>query len=78
MAVEKDSIRDYAYMGYFKQAWRINDREWSFIMSLDKKTPNELYYLREDPGEKQNILAGNARKAMELELVLRKFVANLR
>lgn len=78
MTGEKDSIRDYAYMGYFKQAWRINDREWSLIMSLDKKTPNELYYLKEDPGEKRNILAGNAGKAMELELVLRKFVANLR
>jgi arylsulfatase A-like enzyme len=74
----EDKIRDYAYMGYFKQAWRINDHDWSFMMYLDKKRPSELYHLKEDPLEKSNVIDQNPTKAMELELELRKFVANLR
>jgi arylsulfatase A-like enzyme len=74
----EDKIRDYAYMGYFKQAWRINDHDWSFMMYLDNKRPSELYHLKEDPLEKSNVIDQNPTKAMELELELRKFVANLR
>ncbi|MCP4626373.1 MAG: sulfatase-like hydrolase/transferase [bacterium] len=78
MAGETESIRDYAYMGYYKQSWRINDHDWSFMMYLDRKTPAELYHLSDDPREKNNVIAQNPSKAMELELELRKFVANLR
>lgn len=78
MSGKEDKIRDYAYMGYFKQAWRINDHDWSFMMYLNKKSPSELYHLKEDPLEKNNVIDQNPTKAMELELELRKFVADLR
>lgn len=77
MAGEVDTIRDYAYMGYFKRAWRINDDTWSFILNLDKGKGNELYNLKKDPGEKVNLIEKEHVKATEMELELRKFVANL-
>jgi arylsulfatase A-like enzyme len=78
MAGEEESIRDYAYMGYFKRSWRINDKEWCFHMNLDKGRENELYNLKQDPGEKKNLLEEEPTKAMELELELRRFTASLR
>ena len=78
MSGEVESIRDYAYMGQFKRAWRINDREWSLLLNLDKDNSKELYNLREDPGEKQNLISVKPQKAMELELELRRFVSGLR
>lgn len=78
MAGQQESIRDYAYMGYFKRSWRVNDREWCFHMNLDKGRDNELYNLKDDPGETRNLLAEDPAKAMELELELRRFTSNLR
>ena len=78
MVGEVESIRDYAYMGYFKRAWRINNQEWSFILNLDKGKSNELYNLKEDPWEKQNLVSEEPERAMELELALRRFVTELR
>ncbi len=78
MSGEVESIRDYAYMGQFKRAWRINDREWSLLLNLDKDNSKELYNLREDPGEKQDLISVKPQKAMELELELRRFVSGLR
>jgi arylsulfatase A-like enzyme len=78
MRGEVESIRDYAYMGQFKRAWRINDREWSLLLNLDKDNSKELYNLREDPGEKQDLISVKPQKAMELELELRRFVSGLR
>lgn len=78
MTQKEEKIRDYAYMGYFKQSWRVNDHDWSFMMYLDKKTPSELYHFKEDPAEKNNLIDKNPQKAIELELELRKFVADLR
>ena len=74
---EEEKIRDYAYMGYYKQSWRISDQEWAFHMSLMGK-PNELYNLKEDPGEQNNLAEKEHVKAIELELELRKFVADLK
>jgi arylsulfatase A-like enzyme len=73
-----EKIRDYAYMGYFKRTWRVSDKNWSFVLSLEKARANELYNLQEDPGEKKNLVEKEKTKAMELELELRRFVANLR
>jgi hypothetical protein len=47
-------------------------------LSLEKGRPNELYHLKEDPEEKKNLVEKEKQKAMELELELRRFVANLR
>lgn len=78
MSGEVESIRDYAYMGQFKRAWRVNDREWSFILNLDRDNSRELYNLKDDPGEKQDLFSVKPQKAMELELELRRFVSGLR
>jgi arylsulfatase A-like enzyme len=78
MAGQAEKIRDYAYMGYFKRTWRVSDKKWSFVLSLEKGRPNELYNLQEDPEEKKNLVETEKQKAMELELELRRFVANLR
>jgi len=78
MGGQAEKIRDFAYMGYFKRTWRVSDKNWSFVLSLEKGRPNELYNLREDPEEKRNLVDKEKTKAMELELELRRFVANLR
>ena len=78
MKGETDRLRDHAYMGYFKQAWRISNQEWSFILNLLKGASPELYHLASDPGEQENLIGKETTKAMELELELRKFVAELR
>jgi len=78
MAGEVESIREYVYMGYFKRAWRINNREWSFLLNFYKNQSTELYNLKNDPEEKRNLISENPQKATELELSLRKFVADLR
>ena len=73
-----ETIRDKAYMGVFKQAWRVNDHEWSYILNFGKGKTSELYNLKDDPQEKNNLVDDNTQKAMELELDLRRFVAGLR
>ena len=78
MGGQAEKIRDYAYMGYFKRTWRVSDKNWSFVLSLEKGRPNELYNLREDPEEKRNLVEKEKQKAMEFELELRRFVAGLR
>ena len=78
MRGEKDALRERVYMGVFKQAWRVNDYEWSFILNHLKGKTNELYNLKSDPREKENLINENPRKADELELDLRRFVAGLK
>lgn len=78
MAGEVESIRDYAYMGHFKRNWRVSNQEWAFTLNFDKRKSNELYNLRDDPLEQNNLISENPRKVMELELELRRFVSNLR
>lgn len=78
MRGDEDKLRDYAYMGYFKQSWRISDKEWAFMLNLGKGKGNELYNLKDDPGERNNLIEAEPEKAMELELELRRFVAGLK
>ena len=75
---EEEKIRDYAYMGYFKQSWRVSDQEWAFMLNFLQGKGPELYNLKEDPGEKQNLVEKEKTKAQELELELRRFVADLK
>ncbi|KIX11229.1 sulfatase [Dethiosulfatarculus sandiegensis] len=78
MAGEKDKIRDYAYMGYYKQSWRISDHKWSFHLYLAKGKESELYDLEADPKQTKNVIAEHPEKARELELELRRFVSEIR
>lgn len=54
------------------------DDEWSYILNFGKGKTSELYNLKDDPQEKNNLVDDNMQKAMELELDLRRFVAGLR
>ncbi len=78
MAGEVNAIRDYAYCGHFKRNWNIRNHEWTFTLNFDKGVENELYNLKEDPGEQNNLVESNRQKTMELELELRRFVASIR
>ncbi len=78
MKGEKEHLRDHAYMGYFKQAWRISNQEWCFILNLQKGKGPELYQLASDPLEQENLIDKEKIRALELELKLRQFVAELK
>jgi len=75
---EKEKIRDYAYVGHFRQSWRISNQEWCYIMWLAGNRENELYNLKEDPKEQKNIIAEHKDLANEMELNIRRFVEHLR
>lgn len=78
MSGEVDSIRDYAYCGHFKRNWMVCNHEWKFVLNFDKGKENELYNLKDDPEEHNNLIDVNTEKVTELELELRRFVAGLR
>jgi arylsulfatase A-like enzyme len=78
MGGEVNAIRDYAYCGHFKRNWNIRNHEWTFTLNFDKGVENELYNLKEDPGEQNNLVESNRQKTIELELELRRFVASIR
>jgi arylsulfatase A-like enzyme len=78
MAGEKDKIRDYAYMGYFKQSMRVSDHKWAFHMYQKKGKAPELYDWENDPEQLDNVIDKHPEKAMELELELRRFIAGLK
>jgi arylsulfatase A-like enzyme len=78
MSGEVDSIRDYAYCGHFKRNWRVSDHEWAFTLNFDKGKENELYNLKQDSLEQDNLIDKETTKAIELELELRRFVASLK
>jgi arylsulfatase A-like enzyme len=78
MSGEKEKIRDYAYMGYFKQSMRVSDHKWAFHMYQMKGKEPELYDWENDPEQLNNVIEQNPEKAMELELELRRFIAGLK
>ncbi|NOZ20759.1 MAG: sulfatase-like hydrolase/transferase [Planctomycetes bacterium] len=81
---EKEKIRDYAYIGHYQQSWRISDREWCYIKWLDDNILNkskdapELYNIKDDPTEQNNIIDDNKERAAELDAKLCEFVKKLR
>jgi arylsulfatase A-like enzyme len=72
MKGEQEKIRDHAYVGHWNQSVRINDHEWAFINYMLPRD-NELYKYVEDKEMKNNIIAQHPEKAMELELIMRRF-----
>jgi hypothetical protein len=78
MSGEVDKIRDYAYTGHFKRNWAVLDHDWKFILNHDKGKSNELYNLKDDPEEQNNLSKEEVGKAESLELELRRFVSNLK
>jgi len=82
MAGEVDKIRDYAYIGIYNRSWAIKDYEWSYMFWFEDKVyhenkPPELYNLKDDPTEQNNLIDKEPGIAKDLDLKLRKFVADL-
>lgn len=63
---EKEKIKDWIITGYHNSLHRcIRDKEWSFILR-PKRDKNELYDLKNDPKERQNLIDEHPEKAKEL------------
>ncbi|HOQ67662.1 MAG TPA: sulfatase-like hydrolase/transferase [Candidatus Atribacteria bacterium] len=74
MREEVAKVRDYAFIGHYKQSWTIRDLNYSFHLFIDHSKPPELYNLKNDPGEKNNIVDKEPSVAREWERKLRGFV----
>ena len=74
---ETEKIRDYAYIGHYGRQWSIRNHEWSYHLTIDGSKPPELYNLKEDSAEQENILNNEMDVARDLELKLRRFVDNI-
>ena len=69
---KESKIRDFAYVGIFGNEDRcIRDEEWSYI-HRPEGISDELYNLKEDPKEIENLIGKNPEKAKELSLQLLK------
>jgi len=63
---KKDKIREYIITGYHDSVHRcIRDKEWSFILR-PKGQKDELYNLKEDSQEKNNLIDDYPEKAKEM------------
>ena len=71
---EIEKIRDYAYIGHYKQSWTIRDLNYSFHLFIDNSKPPELYNLISDPYERENIIEKEPELANNLEKILKSFV----
>ncbi|MEK7270853.1 MAG: sulfatase [Planctomycetota bacterium] len=74
---EKASLRDFCVVARHGRAWRIHDREWCFIHYFIDR-PDELYRVREDRFERNNVIAAHPDVAARYESTLRKFAEGLR
>ena len=80
---EIEKVRDYAYMGWFNRSWAIRDGDWKYIMYTSPnfvytgKDKNELFNLKEDPDELNNLYDEEPELVNRLELQLRRFIDNL-
>ncbi len=66
MSGAKNVIREF-----YGRAWAIRTKEWSFHLNLSTGE-RALFDLREDPGERRNLVAENPAVARDLELELRR------
>jgi len=76
---KEEKLRDYAYIGFYRRCWCIKNHKWSYMFWFKSKLysdiwPPELYNLKNDPGERKNVIEDYPEIAEKLELELRKFV----
>lgn len=74
---EVEKVRDYAYIGHYGRQWSIRNHEWSYHLTIDGSKPPELYNVKRDPGEQENLISDETDAAKDLELELRNFVDNI-
>jgi arylsulfatase A-like enzyme len=71
-------IRDYVYSGHHGRQWSIRDHEWAYLLNVDGSGEPHLYHRPTDLEEQNNVLDNHPELAADLELQLRRWVANLR
>jgi len=78
---ERKKIRDYAYCGHHGSTWAIKNADWSLMLYLkedvDGKSGVELFDLKADPNELENVVEKHPEVARGLEAELRRFVEGL-
>lgn len=72
-----EKVRDYAYIGHYGRQWNIRNHEWSCHLAIDGSKPPELYNVKRDPREQENLIGDETEIAKDLELELRSFVDNI-
>ena len=73
---KKDKIREYIVTGYHESTHRcVRDKEWSFILR-PKEQKDELYNLKEDPKEKNNLIDEYPEKAREMASKIAAYFRN--
>lgn len=77
MRGEVDRLRDYAYTGHHDRQWSIRNHEWAYLLNIDGSAEPALYHRPTDPTEQENVLDSHPDIAAELELALRRWVADL-
>ncbi|MDH7570607.1 MAG: sulfatase, partial [Armatimonadota bacterium] len=77
MSGKADRVREYAYIGHYRQSWNIRSAEWSYHLWLNGNRAPSLFCRATDPGEQRDVLAENQGIGDALELALRRFVAGL-
>jgi arylsulfatase A-like enzyme len=79
---EVNPTRAYAYSGLHRQAWSVRSRTWSLLLHeraarRGARGARELFDRQHDLREQHDLAAREPAIADELELRLRRFVANL-
>lgn len=69
--------RECAYIGHHDRQWTVRTHEWSYHLPIDRSKPPELFNLRRDLGEHENLADDDTDLAKELELNLRTFVDDI-
>ena len=74
---EVASVRRYAYSGWHRQSWAIQDHEWRYQMFLAGGQPAELFHRPNDPYDQRNVIAAHPAVARALRLELQRYVARV-
>lgn len=76
---ETSRWRDFALAGHFRQQWAAYTQDWAYLLTLNttERSP-ELYNRRVDLAQRHNVVEDERAIARDLELELRRFVAQLR
>ncbi len=86
MRGEKGHMREFAYCGHYGHSWTVRNAEWNFAYYLEPQRPagryhpedRELFHLREDPTEQENVIGEFPEVAERMELELLRFVSELK
>jgi arylsulfatase A-like enzyme len=77
MKGDAESVRDFALIGHAFQSRTIRNKEWSYHLYTDKSKPSELYDLKKDWWEQENVIGKNKELAEDLERKMEQAINSL-